>query len=96
MTEKLKLIINNFENKMHLRSPPFTTRWVTAVALGTYACLFALVIQVHEVLPSTPSSGGALDVGIDLKGAWSDLNTVCPQFVGKPNYLRCALNKEYR
>lgn len=70
---------------MRLRSPPFTTRWVTAVALmGTYVCLSALVIQVHEVLPSAPSFHGALGVGIDLERAWSDLSIVCPQLVGKP------------
>lgn len=68
--------MDRFGDKMRLSFPPFTTDWVTAVALGTYVCLIALAIQVHEVLPSAPSSQGALNAGIDLERAWSDLNTV--------------------
>lgn len=57
---------------MRLRLPPFTVRWVTAVVVATYISIFALVIQVHEVLPSVGvTSNSALDK------AWLDLHTVC-------------------
>ncbi|KIM32871.1 hypothetical protein M408DRAFT_20208 [Serendipita vermifera MAFF 305830] len=62
---------------MRLRVPPFTVRWVTGSVIATYICIFALVIQVHEILPSVPSSSQVNEHLRDaLDTAWSDLQTI--------------------
>lgn len=62
---------------MRLYFPPFTVGWVTGLVVATYVCISALVIQVHEVLPSVPTSKHTNATLVDaLDIAWSDLQTV--------------------
>ncbi|KAG8798070.1 hypothetical protein FRC17_007568, partial [Serendipita sp. 399] len=61
---------------MRLQLPPLTSSWVTKVSVTTYVLVFLLLVRIHEVLPAPPSQGDALKEGIDLDGAWSDLETI--------------------
>ncbi|CAG7846906.1 Vacuolar membrane protease {ECO:0000250/UniProtKB:P38244} {ECO:0000305}; AltName: Full=FXNA-related family protease 1 {ECO:0000250/UniProtKB:P38244} [Serendipita indica DSM 11827] len=61
---------------MRFHLPPLTPLWVTRGVVVLYVFIFLALVRVHEVLPSAPSQENALRQGINLEGAWDDLQVI--------------------